>query len=161
MTVQYHIGQALKPNTQEITLREWNIPFIMLPDLHTLMQNSRFVQNHSWKSQDINQRYSWTGQLHTSGCQEAELPPDLAPPPSPLLPHASLNSDTTIPPPAPHIPRTFHSPPPLTNCDPHQSLCAALDWSLPHPALTANYLFLTVWLKTDSILWALVTLTDW
>ncbi len=53
----------------------------MLPDLHTLMQNSRFVQNHSWKSQDINQRYSWTGQLHTSGCQEAELPPDLAPPP--------------------------------------------------------------------------------
>ncbi len=80
------------------------------------------------------------GQLHTSGCQEAELPPDLAPP-SPLLPHAPLNSDTTTPPPAPHIPRTFHSPPPLTNCDPHQSLCAALDWSLPHPALTANYLF--------------------
>ncbi len=61
--------------------------------------------------------------------------------------------------PAPHIPRTFHSPPTLTNCDPHQSLCAALDWSLPHPALTANYLFLTVWLKT--VLWALITLTDW
>ncbi len=63
--------------------------------------------------------------------------------------------------PAPHIPRTFHSPPPppLTNCDPHQSLCAALDWSLPHPALTANFLFLTVWLKT--VLWALITLTDW
>ncbi len=110
MTVQYHIGQALKPNTQEITLREWNIPFIMLPDLHTLMQNSRFVQNHSWKSQDINQRYSWTGQLHTSGCQEAELPPDL-PPPSPLLPHASLNSDTTIPPQLPTSPGP--STPPL------------------------------------------------
>ncbi len=42
--------------------------------------------------------------------------------------------------PHPHIPRT-PPPPPLTNCDPHQSLCAALDWSLPHPALTVNYLF--------------------
>ncbi len=31
------------------------------------------------------------GQLHPSGCQEAELPPVLAPP-SPLLPHAPLNS---------------------------------------------------------------------
>ncbi len=72
-------------------------------------------------------------------------------PPPPLL-------SFTPCPPAPHIPRTFHSPP-LTNCDPHQSLCAALDWSLPHPALTANYLFLTVWLKT--VLWALITLTDW
>ncbi len=58
--------------------------------------------------------------------------------PPPLLPHATLNSDTTNPPPPssphPHIPRTFHTTPPLTNCDPHQSLCAALDWSLPHPA---------------------------
>ncbi len=44
------------------------------------------------------------------------------------------------PPPAPHTPRT-PPPPPLTNCDPHQSLCAALDWSLPHPALSVNYLF--------------------
>ncbi len=36
-------------------------------------------------------------------------------PPSPLLPHAPLNSDTTTPtpPPAPHIPRTFHPPPHL------------------------------------------------
>ncbi len=33
------------------------------------------------------------GQLHPSGCQEAELPPVLAPPPpSPLLPHAPLDS---------------------------------------------------------------------
>ncbi len=33
-------------------------------------------------------------------------------PPSPLLPHATLNSDTTTPPPpAPHTPRTFHPPP--------------------------------------------------
>ncbi len=43
------------------------------------------------------------GQLHPSGCQEAELPPVLAPP-SPPLPHATLNSDTTTPP----------APPPLT-----------------------------------------------
>ncbi len=42
-------------------------------------------------------------------------------PPSPLLPHATLNSDTTPP--------------------PHQSLCAALEWSLPHPALSIIYLF--------------------
>ncbi len=33
------------------------------------------------------------------------------------------------------------TPPPPYNCVPHQSLCAALDWSLPHPALTVNYLF--------------------
>ncbi len=64
-------------------------------------------------------------------------------PPSPLLPHATLNSDTTTPPPqfptspGPYTPPT-HT---LTNCDPHQSLCAALDWSLPHPALSVNYLF--------------------
>ncbi len=43
------------------------------------------------------------------------------------------------PPSSPH-PQDLPLPPPLTNCDPHQSLCAALDWSLPHPALTANYL---------------------
>ncbi len=59
---------------------------------------------------------------------------------SPLLPHAPLNSDTTTPPP-PQLPTSPGPPPPLTNCDPHQSLCAALDWSLPHPALTVNYLF--------------------
>ncbi len=40
-------------------------------------------------------------------------------PPPPLLPHATLNSDTTTP---PQLPTS-----PLTNCDPHQSLCAALD----------------------------------
>ncbi len=49
------------------------------------------------------------------------------PPPSPLLPHATLNSDTTTPPPPPppnvHTPR---SPPPPYNRDPHQSLYAAL-----------------------------------
>ncbi len=42
--------------------------------------------------------------------------------------------------PPPQLP-TPPGPPPLTNCDPHQSLCAALDWSLPHPALSVNYLF--------------------
>ncbi len=42
-------------------------------------------------------------------------------PPPPLLPHATLNSDTMTPPPQ-DLP-----PPPPTNCDPHQSLCAALD----------------------------------
>ncbi len=57
-------------------------------------------------------------------------------PPSPLLPHTTLNSDTT-PPPNVHTPTS----PPLTNCDPHQSLCAALEWSLPHPALSVIYLF--------------------
>ncbi len=35
----------------------------------------------------------------------------------------------------------WHYPPTLTNCDPHQSLCAALEWSLPHPALSVIYLF--------------------
>ncbi len=60
-------------------------------------------------------------------------------PPPPLLPHATLNSDTTTPPPPPSSPP--RTSPPLTNCDPHQSLCAALDWSPPHPALSVNYLF--------------------
>ncbi len=66
--------------------------------------------------------------------------------PPPLF-HPTQHWTLTLrpPPPAPHIPRTFHPPPPpthpSTNCDPHQSLCAALDWSLPHPALTVNYLF--------------------
>ncbi len=51
------------------------------------------------------------------------------------------NSLTLRPPPpsSPH-PQDL-PPPPFTNCVPHQSLCAALDWPLPHPALTANYLF--------------------
>ncbi len=44
-------------------------------------------------------------------------------------------------PPPPQLPTPPGPSPPLTNCDPHQSLCAALDWSLPHPALTVNYLF--------------------
>ncbi len=65
-----------------------------------------------------------------------------------------LNSLPTLPPlhwlwhydPPPQLPTSpGPAPPPphhtLTNCDPHQSLCAALDWSLPLPALTANYLF--------------------
>ncbi len=82
------------------------------------------------------------GQLHSSGCQKAQLS---LPSPPPLL---SFTPRTTElwhydpPPPPPHIPKDLPlPPPPLTNCDPHQSLCAALDWSLPHPALTANYLF--------------------
>ncbi len=68
------------------------------------------------------------GQLHPSGCQEAELPPVLAPPP---LFYPTQHWTLTLRPP----------PPPLTICDPHQSLCVALDWSLPHPALSVNYLF--------------------
>ncbi len=66
------------------------------------------------------------------------------PPPVTLLPHATLNSDTTTPPPAPHTPPMSTPPgppPPPYNCDPHQSLCAALEWSLPHPALSVIYLF--------------------
>ncbi len=66
-------------------------------------------------------------------------PPPLAPPPSFTPRNTELWHYDPPPPPAPHIPRTFHHPPPpLTNCDPHQSLCAALDWSLPHPALTVT-----------------------
>ncbi len=107
---------------------------------------------------------SRTSRLKGSFIHQAVRKLNSLPSPPPLL---SFTPRTTElwhydpPPPAPHIPRTFHPPPPhtLTNCDPHQSLCAALDWSLPHPALTANYLFLTVWLKT--VLWALITLTDW
>ncbi len=67
--------------------------------------------------------------------------PSLPPPP---LSHPTQHWTLTLrpSPPAPHSPRTPPPPPPpLTNCDPHQSLCAALDWSLPHPALTVNYLF--------------------
>ncbi len=65
--------------------------------------------------------------------QEAELPPVLAPPPL-FYPTQHWTLTLRPPPPAPHTPRTFHPPP-------HQSLCAALDWSLPHPALSVNYLF--------------------
>ncbi len=64
------------------------------------------------------------GQLHPSGCQEAELPPVLAPPP---LFYPTQHWTLTLPLPNVHTPR---SPPTLTNCDPHQSLCAALEWSL-------------------------------
>ncbi len=52
------------------------------------------------------------GQLCPSGCQEAELPPVLAPP-SPLLPHATLNSDTK-PNPQPPMSIPPGPPPPLT-----------------------------------------------
>ncbi len=65
-------------------------------------------------------------------------------------------------PPPPSSPHPQYLPfPTLTNCDPHQSLCAALDWSLPHPALTANYLFWQSDKRLFSVLWALITLTDW
>ncbi len=57
-------------------------------------------------------------------------------PPSPLLPHAPLNSDPLTP------LRSFHSPLPLhTHCDQHQSLCTALDW--PHS--TTSY---DSWIKS-------------
>ncbi len=63
-------------------------------------------------------------------------------PPPPLFYPMHHWTMTLRPPPPPQLPTSpGPSPPPLTNCDPHQSLCAALDWSLPHPALTANYLF--------------------
>ncbi len=78
------------------------------------------------------------GQLHPSGCQEAELPPVLAPLPS--FPPRNTELWHYDPPP-PSSPHPQDLPPPLTNCDPHQSLCAALDWSLPHQALSVNYLF--------------------
>ncbi len=80
------------------------------------------------------------GQLYPSGCQEAELPPVLAPPP---LFYPTQHWTLTLPPPPPPPPpmSTPPGPPPLTNCDPHQSLCAALEWSLPHPALSVIYLF--------------------
>ncbi len=66
-----------------------------------------------------------------------------------------LNSLPSLPPLPSFTPRNtelWHYPPPpmstppgppspLTNCDPHQSLCAALEWSLPHPALSIIYLF--------------------
>ncbi len=50
-----------------------------------------------------------------------------------------LNSLPSLPPlPSftPHNTELWHYPPP-----PHQSLCAALEWSLPHPALSIIYLF--------------------
>ncbi len=81
---------------------------------------------------------SFSGTLSTiSGCQEAELPPVLAPPP---LFYPTQHWTLTLPPPPPPMSTPPH-PPPLTNCDPHQSLCAALEWSLPHPALSVIYLF--------------------
>ncbi len=52
------------------------------------------------------------GQLHTSGCQEAELPPVLDPPLFYPTQHWTLTLRPPPPPPAPHIPRTFHTPPP-------------------------------------------------
>ncbi len=47
------------------------------------------------------------GQLHPSGCEEAKLPPDLAPPPLP-----SFTPRTTELWPSDHTPGTFHPPPP-------------------------------------------------
>ncbi len=66
-------------------------------------------------------------------------------PPPPLSPHATLNSDTTTPPPsspAPHIPRTFHPPyklwpAPVTLCSTGLiSTSSSIDCKLP---------LLTVW----------------
>ncbi len=108
------------------------------------------LPTHSFFSLLPSGRRLWSLQVRTSRLKDSFIHqavrklnslPTL--PPSPLLPHAPLNSDTTTPP--PQLPTSpgpsTPPPPPLTNCDPHQSLCAALDWSLPHPALTANYLF--------------------
>ncbi len=96
------------------------------------------------------------GQLHSSGCQEAQL----YPPSPPLLSFTprTLNSDTMTPP-SLH-PQDIPLPPPHLQTVTRTSHFAQ-HWTdpLPHPALTANYLFLTVWLKT--VLWALITLTDW
>ncbi len=65
------------------------------------------------------------------------------PPPTLFHPtqHWTLTLRPPPPPSSPHPQDPPPPPPPFTNCDPHQSLCAALDWSLPHPALTVNYLF--------------------
>ncbi len=52
-----------------------------------------------------------------------------------------LNSLPSLPPLPSFTPRNtelwHYTPPPPR---PHQSLCAALEWSLPHPALSVNYL---------------------
>ncbi len=53
-------------------------------------------------------------------------------PPSPLLPHAPLNSDPLTPPPT-HTHTHTH-----THCDQHQSLCTALDW--PHSTTSSDSL---------------------
>ncbi len=141
-------GHLQHPSHPQSPLRcRWSHP----PD--TQLLQSAAIREETAESPGEDQQTE--GQLHPPGCQEAELPPVLAPPPLFSPPqHWTL----TLRPPPPQLP-TPPGPSPLTNCDPHQSLCAALDWSLPHPALTANYLFLTVWLKT--VLWALITLTDW
>ncbi len=92
-------------------------------------------------------------------------------------PVRKLNSLPTLPPPAlfyptqhwtltlrppPQLPTSPgpSTPPPLTNCDPHQSLCAALDLSLTtSSSIDCKLPLLTVWLKT--VLWALINLTYW
>ncbi len=59
--------------------------------------------------------------------------------PPPLFYPTQHWSLTLRPPPPPNV-HTPRSPPPY-NCDPHQSLYAALELSLPHPALSIIYLF--------------------
>ncbi len=62
------------------------------------------------------------GQLHPSGCQEAELSP-------PLLSFASCTIELWH----------YDPPPPThTHCDQHQSLCTALDW--PHSTTSSDSL---------------------
>ncbi len=58
----------------------------------------------------------------------------------PLPSFTPRNTELWPPPPPPNV-HSPRSPPPLTNCDPHQSLYAALECSLPHPALSVIYLF--------------------
>ncbi len=59
-------------------------------------------------------------------------------PPSPLLHHAPLNSDTPPPPPPPaHHTHHTHTHT-HTHCDKHQSLCTALDW--PHSTTSSDSL---------------------
>ncbi len=52
------------------------------------------------------------GQLHSSGCQEAQLYPVSPPPLLSFTPRTTELWHYDPPPPAPYIPRTFHSPPP-------------------------------------------------
>ncbi len=54
-------------------------------------------------------------------------------------PDLHFTTDSLPPPPPPMS--TPPGPPPPYNRDPHQSLYAALEWSLPHPALSVIYLF--------------------
>ncbi len=75
--------------------------------------------------------------VHTPRSSPPQCPhPQVLPPPNVHTPRSS---------PPPQCPHPQVLPPPQCPhpqiCDPHQSLYAALEWSLPHPALSIIYLF--------------------